>query len=251
MPTPRPEDGIHKVRAGQWVSSIAREYGIEDWKSVWNDDGNSALKEKRDPFVLAPGDSLFIPEVGEKKDDAQTTKLHTYKIADDTDIFRIRLMKDLVTPLKKTSVFYTVETSEGYRTWLRDTVDTDGDGYLKIECPRSAVEITLEYTVTDEIAESEIPCRVRLFVGFLRPMRADDAEKVRVLGVQARLRGLGFTPGKLDGIIGPRTLAAIKGFQSATADKEYRKTYGLDAELKVNGQITSDLTDALIKAYGA
>ena len=49
-----------------------------------------------------------------------------------------------------------------------------------------------------------------------------------VASVQTRLIELGYAPGKVDGIIGPRTMAAIKAYQG-------------DNALAVDGQVTDDL----------
>jgi len=251
MPWVRPINGKHTVIAGEWASSIAHVYGIEDWKvAVWEDGENAALNAKRDPFVLAPKDVVFIPVVGEKKEPAATTKVHTYKLVEETDIFRVRLMSEEDEPLDSIDVSYSVETSTSNSDWLGETGHTDGDGFLEFECPRTATAIKLHFLVVDD-THGNVEYRVELQPGNLRPMHNDDVEKTRMMGVQGRLHGLGFTPGPLDGLIGPLTRAALKSFQMATQDKAYRATYGIDAAVKVTGTINDATILALKKAYGA
>lgn len=250
MTHPRPPDGRHTVVAGEWASSIAHAYGIEDWKeSVWNDANNSDLQVKRDPYVLAPADKVFIPEIGTKRDDAATTKRHTYQIGNDRDVFRLRLVGRNGAPLKDTDVHwsYTAMESAG----VADVIRTNADGYIKIQCPRDTIEIRIRYQFHDPAAKANVPCSAVFDMGHLRPMREDDDEQVRALGVQARLRGLGFMRGPLSGEVDPQTLAAVRGFRITTANEAYRARYNLSAALKDSYAIDEDLTNALIKAYGS
>jgi TPR repeat protein/S1-C subfamily serine protease len=60
-------------------------------------------------------------------------------------------------------------------------------------------------------------------------------EKLRIRVIQWQLTGLGYDPGPADGIIGPKTRAAIRAFQS-------------DVGLPVDGEISDALTAALSDA---
>jgi peptidoglycan hydrolase-like protein with peptidoglycan-binding domain len=66
-----------------------------------------------------------------------------------------------------------------------------------------------------------------------------DTEDRGVSGVQARLQNLGFDPGKVDGVLGPRTRAAIRTFQRSMGIEE------------PDGKITDALFDQLEKEHGA
>ncbi|MCS6863044.1 MAG: peptidoglycan-binding protein, partial [Abditibacteriales bacterium] len=50
-----------------------------------------------------------------------------------------------------------------------------------------------------------------LLIGHLNPM--ENTPDNGVSGYQARLRNLGYNPGPIDGICGPRTRAAVRAFQ--------------------------------------
>lgn len=60
------------------------------------------------------------------------------------------------------------------------------------------------------------------------------ADAPTVMYVQLRLRALGFEPGPVDGIVGPRTRAAIASFQSAE-------------NLKVDGTLSRELVESLFE----
>ena len=51
----------------------------------------------------------------------------------------------------------------------------------------------------------------KLNIGDLNPVA--DTRDEGMSGIQMRLRNLGFDPGPIDGIVGPRTTAAIRAFQ--------------------------------------
>jgi hypothetical protein len=78
---------------------------------------------------------------------------------------------------------------------------TDGNGVLLHTIPADTAEAVLN--LHDRVWQ--------LQVASLNPMEntGDDG----VSGCQARLRNLGYDPGPIDGIAGPRTEAAVRAFQ--------------------------------------
>jgi hypothetical protein len=57
------------VKQGEHLSRLAHQYGICDYSTIWNHPENAELRRKRkNPNILYPGDSLFIPdrELGEE-----------------------------------------------------------------------------------------------------------------------------------------------------------------------------------------
>jgi hypothetical protein len=58
---------IHVVKKDETLSSIARTYGFDDWRTIYYHEGNNAFRLKRpDPDVIFPGDELFIPDAAEQ-----------------------------------------------------------------------------------------------------------------------------------------------------------------------------------------
>lgn len=53
---------IHIVRPGENLTTIARSYGVTDWRTIYEHANNSDLRRKRpNPNHIAPGDTIFIP----------------------------------------------------------------------------------------------------------------------------------------------------------------------------------------------
>ena len=72
-----PEDYV--VGTGESVLSIAASRGLT-WEKVWNDGGNSALKQEReDPDILLAGDALHVPDLEKGEESRPTEAQHKFK----------------------------------------------------------------------------------------------------------------------------------------------------------------------------
>ena len=74
----RPADGVHRVREGETISSIAAAYGFTEWEErVWNAPENAALKEQRvNPNTLEPGDEEVQLRALKDHDNPDLSELH-------------------------------------------------------------------------------------------------------------------------------------------------------------------------------
>ncbi len=53
----------YTVKKGDWLSKIARRYGLSSWKVIHDHPDNEEFKKKRpDPNLIYPGDIIFIPQ---------------------------------------------------------------------------------------------------------------------------------------------------------------------------------------------
>ena len=53
----------YEVKEGDVIRKIAQQHGLLRWETIWDDDSNSDLRDKREnPDVLHPKDLLHIPE---------------------------------------------------------------------------------------------------------------------------------------------------------------------------------------------
>ena len=53
---------IHEVVYGDTLTGIAKQYGFEDWRTIYNHSCNTAFRTKRpDPNKIYPGDKVVIP----------------------------------------------------------------------------------------------------------------------------------------------------------------------------------------------
>jgi hypothetical protein len=116
----------HIVEQGEHLSSIARLNGFQNFHSIWDHPNNAALKAKRDPHVLVPGDRLFIPDREQKTEPISTGALHIFAINVSTIFLRLRLLDINGKPLN--GIRCDAFVSAGIK--VSDSVTTDGKGIL-------------------------------------------------------------------------------------------------------------------------
>lgn len=165
----------HKVREGECLTSIAKEYGFS-WETIWNLGDNAGLKEKRkDPNTLVPGDVVAIPDRKEKVVSCETAKTHRFRLSATPALFRLQLFED-EKPL----------ASQDFELKAHGAVytgTTDAQGVLEVSIPPDVRDGTLI------IGPEKKTFGLRF--GNLQPV----SEKK---GMEARLKNLGFIEDKLE-----------------------------------------------------
>jgi len=181
----------HTVRAGDCIASIAFKYGFFP-DTLWDLPENASLKEKRkDPHVLQPGDVVHVPEPRSNWLEGSTEKRHTFRRKGVPHVLKVQIMS-VTGPVADMPYWIVVDGQAG-------DGKTDPDGWLRHPIPPNAriarvgMENGLEY---------------QLDLGRLDPV--DE-----VIGVQQRLKNLGFYDGRMDGALGPETVAALRRFQGS------------------------------------
>lgn len=180
------------------MNSIAALYGLPDYRLIYDDGANAALRQSRpNPNVLLPGDRVVVPEIRPIDESCATDARHKFVLKRSKVRFRL-VLKDRDGPMAGRPYTLTVEG--------RPPVDgvTDGSGLLDEPVPASARSAELRLQRSSDPSAGVLVWTLQL--GSLDP---DD----KVSGVQARLNNLGFFCGKVDGIVGPRTQKALRSFQ--------------------------------------
>ena len=188
----------YTVQQGDCLASIAKKYGFPDWNTIYGDDLNSSFRKLRpNPWVLLPGDRLYIPDKKLKSETGQTTQTNTFQLTSQPTRFRVIVRNIDGQPLsgKKYKLSVGDATYEG--------VLPDG-ALLDQPIPPDALEGQL--TVWTDESDPDLMDTWTLKLGHLDPVES-------LSGVQARLNNLGYDCGPVDGINGPRTQAAVKAFQ--------------------------------------
>lgn len=210
----------HIVRPGEHLSMIATAYGFSDPKALYNHPSNAAFKKKRpNPDVIHPGDVIEIPEKAAKEVEAASGKTHTFKVKLPTKFLHL-VIRDRIGNLVKNERF---ELQIG-----KTTIEgkTTGEGVIDERIPADASAATLRIKNHSW----------QLKIGDLNPV--GDTDDGGVTGAQMRLANLGYQPGRVDGVMGPRTRAAIRAFQ-----KDFR--------LKKTGKLDSDTLAKLEQRHGS
>lgn len=227
FPEERPTDGYHVVRQGEWVSKISAQYGIvSDWRRVWNHPKNSSLRQKRrEPNVIYPGDLLFIPELELKDEICSTDNRHRFKLKTGKKKLKFVLRDWEDEPRAGTICALEING----RLWEKE-IETDEQGGLEFEIPEGVSAARL--LVGKKRSEA-----YQVFVGHLDPI--DE-----VSGYQQRLANLGYYSGDIDGIDGPQTKSAIRSFQ------DYENARAGSEALKVDGIIGPKTIARLQQRHG-
>ena len=191
----------HTVEQGEYLASIAKDYGFSDWHTIYDHPQNADLKKKRpNPNILFPGDELFIPDKVPKHESCATEKKHRFQIRVPKASLRIVLKDSDGKALANQPYTLTV-------AWITYNGTTDGAGSLQQKIP-----IGIE---SGEISLDKLGLLWTLNIAHLDPVHDEGGDTAIISGVQARLNNLGFHCGKVDGDLGPKTTQALKAFQSA------------------------------------
>ena len=235
-----PGDGMHEVKDGEWVGSIAARYGYADWEcDVWRRAENQQLRLKRpDPHVLSPGDRVFVPPWEDKEASASTGQWNKFRLKGSSDVIRLRVLNQQGQPVANAPYQLAVEFSDTSESFHQEGEQTDDEGVLKEFIPHSSTRAVLKLTETGD--------EIELALGRLEPLDLSN-QRVLIKAVQQRLTALGFKPGPIDGLDGPKTQAAVKEFQQYCQDNAGTVAGVIDSG-PVDG-IVGELTVRALKSY--
>jgi N-acetylmuramoyl-L-alanine amidase len=188
--------GYHVVDQGDWLSKIAKWYGISKWQSIWDHPQNARLRDERqDPNILYPGDRVYIPAIRQKEDSGSTEQRHKYRLIGDRIKLNLKLIDEEKQPRANVPYKLTID-GESFHGLIFEK-RTDGQG-----------RITQDIPVNSEMGYLKVDNQViQLHLGHLDPIET-------VSGTQARLANLGYDPGPIDGIEGPLARKAVSEFQA-------------------------------------
>jgi hypothetical protein len=177
----------HIVKQGEHLSGIAAENGFGDFHVIWDHPSNAALKAKRDPHVLFPGDKLFIPDRQEKTEQRPTTQVHLFEVFLLPLFLRLRVLDIDAKPVVSTPCLLGLEEAE------LQSKTTDGKAIVEEEIEKLVkngelhIERKKKPPKKDAAAEIE-KIKFDLKIGSLNP-------HTTLSGQQARLNNLGYFAG--------------------------------------------------------
>ncbi len=207
-------DHFHSVEQGEHLASIALKYGFVDYHTIWNHPQNAEIKHvRKDPFVLHPGDRIYIPTKSQKKEAVESSDRHSFVLAPRKIFLRLLLGDFYGLPIANAAYLLETET----KTFQ---LVTDGSGVISQEIPRDARIAKL--AILDQV--------LTIHIGSLDPADART-------GQQARLNNLGYWTGEIGS-------ADEDGFRSAVEE------FQCDHELPVNGICDTRTQEMLTEVHG-
>src|SRR5262245_7349730 len=189
--------GYRTVKQGDHLSSIAKEAGFSDYRTIWNHPNNADLKgRRRNPNVLYPGDQIFVPDRETREESCATDRKHKFLVRAPTLMLRLVLEDELGQAVANTPCDLTLGSRD-----LRVTTDRAG----RFEVPISPdVRHALLIIRDSNTPHSNDPIPIQ--IGHLDP--ADTTS-----GQIGRLNNLGYRAGALDAPDAKALKSAIEEFQ--------------------------------------
>jgi hypothetical protein len=195
--------GYHLVAAGEYLASIAHQYGFTDWHKIYDHPNNAEFRKKRpNPHVINPGDRLFIPEKDNHRiESCATENRHHFRLRQPQVWVRVVLKDDDSKPYANLPYTLTVPGEPQPRT-----DNTDANGMVEQMIPVTATSV--------DLVVPSVGLGWKLLIGALDPVHDEDGTTTAIIkGVQGRLQNLGYKCGSIDGLLGPKTRAALQEFQ--------------------------------------
>ncbi len=211
----------YTVEQGDHLSKIAKDNGFTDYTVIWDRPENADLKKlRKNPNVLLPGDSIYIPDMEQKQETGPTDKRHTFTVDKKTLKLRLVLEDIYEKPIAGASCALLVNGQVFQLT-------TDGNGKLEQEIPLDATDAFLT------IRGDQTPFHDETF-----PIKIGHLDPIDELSGQiARLNNLGYFAGPIAGTDQSAFESAVEEFQC-------------DNSLTVNGICDSTTQDKLKQVHG-
>ncbi len=187
------------VQQGDYLSKIANDFGFSDYRTIWNHPDNSELKSKRvNPNVLYPGDKLMIPDRKLSEESCAVDKRHIFKVKRPGLRLRLVLEDMYEKPIANAQCLLTIESDSR-------TITTDGQGKIDEPLPPGTTSATL---IIQDAKQTHLNfVRIPIKIGHLDPLE-------ELSGQRARLKNLGYFPGKVDDKNDPAFVTAVERFQA-------------------------------------
>jgi len=189
----------HTVAQGETLLRIAKQYGYQTSKALYNHPSNAEFKALRpDPNLIYPGDKITIPQKKEKFIPLRTNSINSFVVQNEKEYFRLQVSYDDGDDVAGKRVVLNIGSQ---------TIDTvlQSDGLIEVELNNNdALTGTIDLYLNE--GETTPTKSFNVQIGNLDPIDT-------LSGVQGRCNMLGFNCGTVDGVMGKKTRIGVKEFQ--------------------------------------
>lgn len=169
----------YTVVSGDCLSAIAKRFGYQDYKTIYNHPDNSSFKQKRpNPNLIYPGDVIVIPDKEQKTAKVSVGSSATFTIKRQKQVLRLRMVNGNSEMSNMPYSLY-IKGSGNTPDLVVDGKNTDGEGVLTEEIPTEYLEAGTAELVVEGM-------HFTIMLGGLDPIE-------RVSGIKQRLENLGFS----------------------------------------------------------
>jgi hypothetical protein len=197
---------MHIAQPGECLSKIALQRGLSGWKKIWDDPANEKLRNKRkSPHVLLPGDQVTVPSITVHEIIRPTDATHRIKVSRRLATFQVVLQDHNQLPFQDEPYELRIPGEQEPRRG-----NTGSDGRVKEQVPVHAARVDVRLPGPG-LSWSFALSQLIAVPADNTEQRSEEGEPSRyaVKAAQARLNALGFPCGAVDGLLGPRTRAAL------------------------------------------
>ena len=188
----------YTIQQGDYVSKLAAERGFSDFKTIWDHPKNQDLKKLRTtPNVLAPGDSLFIPDKEIRTEVRSTDAKHEFTLSGKPLKLRVVIHDMTDKPVSGKPCDLKVTGSPDVTP-----LNTDGTGMVEREIKPDAAVGKLKL----KDAGLPIDLDLDLQIGHLDPID-------KITGQKGRLNNLGYDAGVVNDEVTLQFKSAVEEFQ--------------------------------------
>ncbi|NTS78587.1 peptidoglycan-binding protein [Catenovulum sp. SM1970] len=192
----------HRVSKGQTLNQIAKQYGFATAEEIYQHSDNTDFRQLRDnPNLIVEGDTINIP--------ARAAKTLSLAVNEQHEISLPQPPQDTFELLLKNSKGETLAGKRVVFDLGAQHIDQvlGQDGKLTLDITDESLD-SVEVKIYADAQASEPMAIFDMAIGEMPPVS-------EVKGVQARCNALGHDCGIADGIVGRKTRAGVKSFQTA------------------------------------
>ena len=210
----------YDVTANDWLSKIALKYNWNDGgTAIWNQNANLARDTGNNRNILETGWRLVIPPPPppQKPAPGSVARVNAFQLPPPPDKqLVISLYEHLGTKAPSVSYVLYVNDQPVFKgsDFTGDIVIPfkDKKGNARLD-EKTLTEATLVVQVRRRGVNHGSPQKIKVHIGGMSPLTLSNGS-VSVPGLQKILTNLGYEPGAVDGVCGPKTQAAIRAFQA-------------------------------------